>query len=322
MQPLNVPLRTYRRALYSYVVNEGFWLYDGEFGPLQLVSPPADAPKWDTLYGENPIVLEFQAEVNNDYPDDQRRLAERFFDTSLVLSALVAGLRVPDRQVKSWAYVQDEPHAAAGRTQPVTVTYWTFGPASTSIPGASDDGFTDTSALSPLPTLPHDEYYSRHGVGGDDWFIIPNSLADSLDRLGRLDAASRARFVRAAYWLNHAYSVWETSHSATYMAIAQCIEAMLPEGTTQWCGTCKRPHDEPSIGRRFAVWVEENVAESEGRQRLYKLRSQIGHGSSLLEFDRGTFGMDSPQQWDQHNLVMLAWRAARNGLCNWLHNQP
>jgi hypothetical protein len=106
--------------------------------------------------------------------------------------------------------------------------YWIFGQASEAVPGTRTD-FSPLEGLLRLPVLPHDEYHGQSGIGSDEQLFLPDTLADSFDRLAALGPNGQNQFLRAAYWLNHARRVWELSVSASLIAVAQAIEALLPE---------------------------------------------------------------------------------------------
>jgi hypothetical protein len=145
--------------------------------------------------------------------------------------------------------------------------------------------------------------------------LFPRSIL-----LGVLSQSRQDQFLRAAYWLNHARRVWELSASASFVAIAQAIEGLLPEAETVHCHACGISHQNPSISKQFADWVEANVLGADDLKALYRLRSCVVHGSALLDVDIGARGLH-PQWSVEMDAVGLALRATRVGLANWLRVQ-
>ena len=134
--------------------------------------------------------------------------------------------------------------------------------------------------------MDHERFYARRGIGPDDHKLsVPDSLGDSLDRVARLAPGQKRDLIRACFWLNHARRVWTISQSASYLAVSQAIEALLPDAEQIKCEECGELREVPSITKRFTDWVEANVPDEEARSSLYASRSKITHGSILLEVD-------------------------------------
>jgi hypothetical protein len=315
-----VGVGVHRRLLYSYVIPKGFWQYSGRLGRVQLLPPPASAPDIPAVIGDHPLVLEYEVASCGDNIVDQARVARAYRRYALVLSGLVTHVDVPDRERQVWAYVSSCESPSGGASAWVQAAYWIMGSANEDIPGWRAD-FSSLEGLERMVVLPHEEFHSRRGIGPDDEYLaVPETLADSLDRFATLDSSRQDQFLRAAYWLNHARRVWDLSYSASFIAVAQAIEALLPEASTVYCNSCGISHDEPSISKRFLDWVDANAPADDARKLLYPLRSGLVHSSALLANDMGVHGLQ-PRTSTERDTAGLARRAAQLGLTNWLRNQ-
>jgi hypothetical protein len=314
-------IRIYRRLLYSNVFARGSWRYSGALGRLQLLPPPPMAPDVESVLGDHPLVLEYEVALCGDDQVDRARVDRWYRKYALALSGLVTYIAVPDRQRQLWVSVLNFEAPSEGRAIWAEAVYWTMGlPEAQAVPGRRAD-FSPLDGIEQLAVLPHDEFHSRRGMGPEDeHLVLPETLADSLDRLAALSPRRQDQFLRAAYWLNHARRVWEMSYSASYIAVAQAIEALLPEASTVRCDVCGSAREEPSIGARFMSWVDANAPGEEPRKSLYPLRSGLVHGSALLAHDVGVHGLQ-PRSATEMESGGLAMRAARVGLTNWLRSQ-
>jgi hypothetical protein len=306
----------FRRVLYTSVPAYGYWSYQGPFGEILLLPPPPDAPRIEWVLGHHPIVLEFAVEECGDTSVDQQRRERAAREIGLVLSGVHGQIHVPDRwPEQQWVMVEKEAvYARPG--------YETYGQGENGLPGMRND-FSPVHSLQPLRVVDHERFYERRGIGPDDHKLsVPDSLGDSLDRVARLPPGQKRDLIRACFWLNHARRVWTISQSASYLAVSQAIEALLPDAEQMECQECGEVREVPSITKRFTEWVEANVPDEEARSSLYANRSKITHGSMLLEMDvHGFPGGLTPLQTEQDLALGTIWRAARLGLVNWLRSE-
>ena len=284
------------------------------------VPPPTSAPDIPTVIGDHPLVLEYEVAWCGDNTVDQARVERAYRRYALALSGFVTHIDVPDRERQVWAYVSDHETPSEGASVWVQAAYWIIGLVNEDVPGWRAD-FSSLDGLERMVVLPHEEFHCRRGIGPDDEHLaVPETLADSLDSFATLEPSRQDQFLRAAYWLNHARRVWDLSYSASFIAVAQAIEALLPEASKVHCNSCGIPHDEPSISQRFQDWVYANAPGEDARKLLYPLRSGLVHGSALLALDMGVHGLQ-PRPSTERESAGLAERAARLGLTNWLRNQ-
>ena len=261
-------------------------------------------------------MLEFAVEECGDSSVDPLRREQASIEIALVLSGVHGQIHVPDRwPSQQWVMVEKEAvYARPG--------YETYGQGENSVPGMRAD-FSPVQSLQPLDEIDHKRFYERRSIGPDDQKLsVPDSLSDSLDRVARLTPDRRRDLIRACFWLNHARRVWTISQSASYLAVSQAIETLLPEAEQTRCPQCGEAREVPSKTKRFTEWVEANVPDQEARSSLYANRGKITHGSMLLEVDvEGFTGGLTPRQTEQDLALGTIWRAARLGLVNWLRSE-
>jgi len=310
--------RVLRRVLYSTVPVDGYWTYDGPLGAFTLRPVPPGAPTVDTLVGDHPLVLEFEVALCGESFVDSSRIERTYRNLAWLLAGLVRHVHVPTLFLrKEWVLLSQEDDPASLYTRYGQVGYWAPGDADTAIPGVGSR-FLSTDGLPPIVETPWDEYSVRRGIRTDDPMDLPANLRDSLDHVARVDDETRQQVLRACFWLEHAHRTWGYSHSASFAAYAQAIEAMLPPAKSETCGTCMVAHDTPSLTSRFDEWVRSFVPDSDASKDLYVLRSKLVHGQVLLSTDIDLLMGMSPRansERARHDRVSIA---ARVGFTNWL----
>jgi hypothetical protein len=112
---------------------------------------------------------------------------------------------------------------------------------------------------------------------------IPFNFSDLLIILNKIDLQARDKFERALIGLKHSKQITTYSLSTSYIALINAIECLMPPPEQiDLCSSCNRAI---SVGPtknyynfldRFAP--DDNIQ----RKELYKLRSKIVHGHSLL----------------------------------------
>ena len=126
----------------------------------------------------------------------------------------------------------------------------------------------------------------------------------------KLSKANRDKFGIAAFWMETAARQWTISFSASFASLAIAVES-LGERTS-------RPTD------RFRDFIEQYApgASQYGRRtEMYALRSDILHGSRLMEMDRDSgFGWAPPEQ-SEKDLMNELWALTSSAVRNWLKSQ-
>jgi hypothetical protein len=117
--------------------------------------------------------------------------------------------------------------------------------------------------------------------------------------------------------------------SASFAALVSSIEALTVRGDTHKyvCPVCKKDtqHEVPGTTRRFMNLVEEYAGgESVPSERgaIYQLRSDILHGSDLIQLDDSFAFHWDPVFHTESELHRSLWSLARRTLRGWLAKPP
>ena len=154
------------------------------------------------------------------------------------------------------------------------------------------DSFSDPTGYPRLSVVPDDEYYTRRGIGIEDVIEVPASLDAFFERFNSADPKTREKLLRASYWLDAAYRVWDISKSLSYVAAINAVEVLAPDREPPDPCPCCHQDRNPGPTAQFRTTVE-TYAAAEGavaRARMYNLRSTLVHG-------RGLHSLDVPRTW-------------------------
>jgi hypothetical protein len=151
-------------------------------------------------------------------------------------------------------------------------------------------------------------YYVRHG-DNDRSLHLPADLDDWICRYTQLSSGNRFKLDRAGFWMDMAFREWTTSFSASFASLVIGIEALGDRNLK----LTKRFHD---FLERYAPG-----ASLEARRRLmYALRSEILHGSGLMEMDQDADLGWAPPEQNEKELMENLWHLTRMAMRNWLKN--
>jgi hypothetical protein len=147
----------------------------------------------------------------------------------------------------------------------------------------------------------------------------------SICRYQSLPNDNRHRLDRALYWLVTSSRQWGISTSASFTCLVTALESLISRGTKHraFCDTCRAEctHESPGAMERFRTFLEKyapGASETRRRNEMYNLRSDISHGSGLMNVDLGlTFGWDPPW-WNERELHEELWSITRLAMRNWL----
>jgi hypothetical protein len=121
--------------------------------------------------------------------------------------------------------------------------------------------------------------------------------------------------------MRHSAAVWQLSHTASFTAIVQAIEALVPAEEPDICPACKRNRGKGPTAS-FKDFLEQHAGASVSRSaldELYSMRSAISHRGVLLRSDLvGAWGGLNPLEADQRAKQGTAQLLARLALINWL----
>jgi hypothetical protein len=296
---------------------EGSWR--GERSGLQILPPPSNAPRADVEIADHPFILEFPVNESNFWPlTNHRRRRDHRRLTALLNVLLAGGTSLQPRQPSHfWACVS---HNGA-KPESKWVQEWFY----------ADLGEIISNQLSPpagqqIEKIEPESYYLNMGHDGRG-LRVPADLDESICHYLQLAAANRARFDRAAFWMDMASRQWPISMSSSFASMVTAVESLTDRGTTHrlYCENCKSDcqHEAPGATERFRAFFETFAAGASLRKRrsqMYQLRSGILHGSQLMEFDQDrAFGWDPPG-WNEQELHKELWSLTRLALRNWLRD--
>lgn len=190
---------------------------------------------------------------------------------------------------------------------------------------APPDTFSVADRIPRIPEVSPEEYYRERHIPLREPFDLPSDLGLTLDQFFSLDDTSQTWFLRGCYWLSQATKM--QSFSLMLLTAVQAIEALIraPSGSRQCptCGLSMGPGPTKLFNTFLELFLPESMKSKEGLQTLYRARSALTHGSSLLLADiEAFFGGITPMHVNQRETVAEALRFARMCLRNWLNCEP
>jgi hypothetical protein len=306
-----------REFSFSNLRVEGWWR--GAQSGLQILPPPAGAPRAAEEAADHPFILEFPLQDAAIGPITSYRRLSHHQKLTRLLNVLLAGTTKvqPDRRRFFWAIVQSGSESK-----------WLWEGYSANV---GDPVIEELSSQmgEKLEEIESERYYKEVGPDGLG-LRVPDDLDDMICRYQGLAPASQTKFDRATYWLSMASRQWEDSMSASYGSLVSAAEALTTEESSKhwvYCDECeaKRPHDVPGATEKFRALFERYAPgpDLEGRRsKMYGLRSTILHGSGLMQLDEGrAFGWDPPW-WNERNLHLELWTLIKIVARNWLREPP
>ncbi len=297
----------------------GWWR--GATSGVQILPPPENAPYAPVEIAEHPFILEFPIIESDYWPITNYRRLRNHRSLSLLLNILLAGRTClqPRRPEHFWASVSWE-----GNDPEIKWVQQLF---------FAKLGSAVIDELSPpigeqLEEVEAEEYYEKVGHDGKR-LRVPSDLDHSICSYKALSPKNRAKCDRAIFWMDMASRQWNISVSASFAALVSAIESLTERGTIHkyQCPVCGKStqHEVPGVTRRFKDFFDTyapGVAFVKRRDDMYSLRSDILHGSELMQMDQDlAFGWDPPW-WNERELHEDLWSLTRIALRNWLKNPP
>ena len=296
------PYRVGRDCSFSSFRVAGCWR--GKRSGVQILPPPADAPQAPYETAEHPFILEYPVKVSDLWPITNFRRMREHRRLTFLLNVLLAGSTTmqPRRPRHLWGIVHDEAVAGAYEAKWVQEYYFAkFGEAVRDDPSPPDTEI--------LEEIDPETYYAKVGHDGRG-LRVPADLDDSICCFMQLSKTNRDKFVRAGFWRDMAHRQWTVSLSASFASLVIAIESLGERSL--------------SPTKRFSTFIEQYASgvSPGNRRRMYDLRSDILHGSGLMEMDQDThFGWSPPEQ-NERDLMDELWGLTRIAMRNWLKNPP
>jgi hypothetical protein len=278
----------------------GSW--SGKRSGLQILPAPAMAPVATVEMAEHAFILEFPMVASDDFQISNYRRRHAHRELTLLLNVLLAGRTSSQVGMAKhlWAIAPGE-GPGADRVKWVQEFYFAdFGEIWQQEPSAPSEVA--------IAEVEPEAYYGKVGHDGVP-LRVPSDLDDSICTYLELrkNEALRKKFAIAAFWMDMASSQWTLSFSASFASLAIACEALGERNL--------RP---TARFKKFIETYAPGASLAEQRTAMYGLRSEIMHGSGLIEMDQGTdFGWAPPEQ-EQKDLLVELWGLARIAIRNWI----
>jgi len=294
------PYKVGRDCSFSNFRVAGSWR--GRRSGVQILPPPADAPRAPFEMAEHPFILEYPVKVSDLWPITNFRRIREHRQLTFLLNVLLAGSTTiqPRRSRHLWALVHEEGFASQEVKWVQEFYFANFGEA------VRDE--LSTPAAETLEEVDPQTYYETVGHDGRG-LRVPADLDDSICCYMELSKANRDKFGRAGFWMYMARRQWTVSFSASFASLVIAIESLGERSL--------RP---TARFRNFIDQYAPGASLENRRNEMYALRSDILHGSGLMEMDQDTHFGWSPPERKEEDLMNELWGLTRIAIRNWLKN--
>ena len=312
------PQKVGREFTFNSSRVQGHWT--GKRSGVQILPPPEGAPRAPVATADHPFILEFPLQTTDYDGISEYRRGREHRGLARLLNLLLAGhttyqLQRSDRHV--WAAVLREDGGADIKwVQPL-------------FSAKLGERVIDAPSLpvaKPIEEISAAEYYAQRGLDGGD-LRVPDDLDESISAYFRLDSTARNEFDRATYWLSMAYRQWPISVSLSFTALVSAVEALTGRGEKHQhsCPKCGAgcSHEVPGATEHFRAFFETHApgaALAKRRSEMYSLRSDVLHGSTLLQLDHEppfSLSLD-PRVWGERDLQTELWDITHVAMRAWL----
>jgi hypothetical protein len=296
------PIKVGRDCSFSSFRVIGSWR--GSRSGVQILPPPTDAPCAPFERAEHPLILEYPVKASSVWPITNYRRMNEHRRLTLLLNVLLTGRTSvqPRRFRHLWAAVPGDDGHGYEIKWVQEFFYANFGES------VIDE--LSPATVERIEEVDPETYYIA--VHDGRTLQGPADLDDLICCYTQLSPGNRAKFGRASFWMDMAARQWTISLSASFASLVIAIEALAERGTL-------------GAGARFRNFIEKYAygASLENRRKeMYSLRSEILHGSGLMEMDQDDhFGWDPPKQ-NERDIIDELWALTRIAVRKWLKNPP
>ena len=285
---------------------------------VSLLPPPSGTPEADQEIAAHPFILEYPLHSSPVSELTMFRRAREHQRISRLLNLLLNGRTSEKPSVSEngvWISTHQEGNPPDFRW--VRPTFWA------SLGSAISN---DRSALpaNRIVECSPAEYYLRMGHDGLP-LRVPSDLDTSIKTYQDLGDNLRRKFDRCLFWIDFAAATWGISTSSSFAALVSAIESLTGRDSSlqERCAECGRTKEASGGGptAKFQNFLETYASGSvfdSRRKEMYRLRSNILHGSSLMIPDYDLAFRWDPWQWNEHELHSGLWSLARIASLNWL----
>lgn len=294
------PRKVGRDCSFSSYRVRGSWC--GKRSGVQILPPPEKAPVAPVEMAEHPFILEFPMNVSDNWPITNFRRRREHRRLTLLLNVLLAGSTTiqPSRPKHFWAIVPSEGFASES-------VKWVQEFYLANI-GEPIQAKLSPAAPETLEEIESETYYTTVGHDGRG-LRLPTDLDDSICCYMGLSKANRDRFLLAGFWMDMASRQWTLSFSASFASLAIAVEALGERAS--------RP---TARFRNFIERYAPGASLEKRRIEMYALRSDILHGSGLMEMDQDAHFGWAPPELNEEELLRELWGITRIAMRNWLRN--
>lgn len=296
---------------------------------FQILPMPLDAPNINYIIGDHPFLLQYKYNSSqNSFVDVSRR---KFTEISICqkLNLLTRGhikheslfsknIWVLDKTLESGKLVSK--NAQEGYYWPDHKPWL--------------EAFQSINELNPFELVEPSEYYEYHGFKSQKNYclLLPKNIAESLEKIEALSKKERMKFDLACCWFYHSRELWHDSQSSSFVALVTALESLFDK--VDKCPACKSPIVENlekcdvcnqpmfRITKTLKEFLSTYVPFIEKMQRekkmIYKIRSDLAHGSSMFSRDIEPGLSMSPIQQDQSQIHRNVYFIVLTAIYNWL----
>lgn len=294
------PRKVGRDCSFSSYRVRGSWR--GKRSGVQILPPPAKAPVAPVEMAEHPFILEFPVKISDNWQITNFRRRREHRRLTFLLNILLAGSTTiqPSRPKHLWATVPEEGFGSENAKWVQEFYFANFGEI------IQDE--LSPPAAETLEEVESEKYYATVGHDGQG-LRVPADLDDSICCYMGLSKANRDNFLRAGFWMDMASRQWTMSFSASFASLAIAVEALGER--------VSRPR------ARFRSFIERyapGASLEKRRTEMYALRSDILHGSGLMEMDQNAHFGWAPPEHNEEELLRELWGLTRIAMRNWLRN--
>lgn len=272
------PDRT-RRLVFSSMPVAGAFSHEATGVALGALPPEALHPP--AFFGDHPLLIEVPFVSSTDGWISLHRQWRALDEWMWLLNTVLLDRLKTYRSRQAWFLPHEEPAAGA----PFVSLWGSEGYAS---PGLDLTRPIDPKTGAAMRVLPDAAYYSRIGVSVVDTLSLPASLPSQLEAITRLRPDDRRRLLQAGHWLTAAVDLWGSHMASWYIAQVAAVESVAHRRERgEVCPTCGLQQGAGPT-RRFKEFLDKYApgggTEAEIRE-LYRIRSGLVHGSTLLHHD-------------------------------------
>lgn len=305
---------------------EGTFRYKDLF---QISPVPGDAPKPPDRVSPNPFLLQYSFTSSPDVMVSASRREEKTTVWVRLLNVFL-NKSISVRQshaIRTWVMVPTNKHISE-----CLQNGYNYDGFNGLIPSFSDIS-NEMGRMSP------NEYYSERNRGIDGNSLhLPENLESLLVKAISLPPKRWDKFYRACSWYFQAESIWGGSKSASFIALVSALESLEegpkicdgdpphPMSTGDKCATCGEPRFDITV--HFKEFMEKFIPElnefPEERDIIYRVRSSLSHGNTLLLADGAPGGMFlmNKKAWDEDSRHRNLFLIVKTVIVRWVEAKP